>query len=93
MLKLAAYPRVYMKYSGVNYSSKQAFPFSDVKPIVRRLFDAYGPDRMVWGVLGTNMEEFSRAGAPVQRDVRLYARSRPGENRGETAMKLYRFGA
>jgi predicted TIM-barrel fold metal-dependent hydrolase len=93
VLKLAAYPRVYMKYSGVNYSSKQAFPFSDVKPIVRRLFDAYGPDRMVWGVLGTNMEEFSRQVRLFEEMFDFAREADRAKIRGETAMKLYRFGA
>ncbi len=60
VLKLAKLPHVYMKYSGVNYSSKEQFPFRDAQPIVRKALGAFGPDRMVWGGLGMNMEEFHR---------------------------------
>jgi len=41
VLKLAQYPRVYMKYSAVNYSSKQPYPYPDAKPLVRKAFDAF----------------------------------------------------
>jgi len=42
VLELARLPRVYMKYSAVSYSSKQAYPYPDAKPIVRKAFDASG---------------------------------------------------
>lgn len=60
VLRLAKYPRVYMKYSGVEYSSKQSYPYADAKPLVRRAFDAFGPDRLIWGGLGHNIEEFDK---------------------------------
>lgn len=60
VLKLARYPRVYMKYSGVAYSSKQKFPYADAKPIVRKFFDAFGPDRMIWGTLGGKMADYRK---------------------------------
>src|SRR5690242_17456263 len=49
VLKLAKLPEVYIKYSGVNYSSKEKYPYRDAKPIVRKTYDAFGPDRMIWG--------------------------------------------
>ena len=60
VLKLAKLPRAYMKFSGVEYSSKEKFPFRDVKPFIRRAFDAFGPDRIVWGTLGHDRAEFDR---------------------------------
>jgi L-fuconolactonase len=58
VLKLAKFPRVIMKYSGVNYSSKQKYPYADVKPIVRRIYDAFGPNRLVWGYFGHDLPQF-----------------------------------
>lgn len=58
VLKLARYPHVYMKFSGVEYSSKQPYPYLDAKPIVRQAFDAFGPDRMIWGGVGHDAEQF-----------------------------------
>ena len=60
VLKLARLPRVYMKYSGAEYSSKQQYPFADVKPIVRRCYDAFGPDRMLWGYFGHDRAGFDK---------------------------------
>jgi predicted TIM-barrel fold metal-dependent hydrolase len=60
VLKLAKLPRVIMKFSGVPYSSKQPAPHADAKPLVRRAFDAFGADRMIWGGLGMNAEQFSK---------------------------------
>jgi predicted TIM-barrel fold metal-dependent hydrolase len=60
VLELAKLPKVYMKFSGVRYSSRQEHPYRDVKPLVRRTFDAFGPDRMIWGGLGMNIPDFQK---------------------------------
>jgi predicted TIM-barrel fold metal-dependent hydrolase len=91
VLKLAKAGRVYMKFSGVRYSSKQAFPYKDVQPLVRRTFDAFGPDRMIWGGLGANMDEFRKA---VQVFDEMFAFASEGDRakiRGLTAARLFTF--
>jgi predicted TIM-barrel fold metal-dependent hydrolase len=60
VLKLANFPEVYMKYSGVEYSSHEKYPYRDVKPIVKAAFDAFGPDRLIWGAVGSSMAEFNQ---------------------------------
>ena len=60
VLKLAKFPQVYMKYSGANYSSKEKYPFADVRPMVRRIYDAFGADRMVWGYFGHDRAGFEK---------------------------------
>ena len=47
-----------MKFSGWVYSSKEKAPFHDIKPLVRRTFDAFGPSHMMWGGLGHSTKEF-----------------------------------
>jgi predicted TIM-barrel fold metal-dependent hydrolase len=63
VLKLGQIPRVYMKYSstGVASASKQPFPHPDAKPLVRRVYEAFGADKIVLGELGGNMTEFRQA--------------------------------
>ena len=61
VLKLAKLPRTYMKFSGWSYSSKQGPPYRDAKPIVRQAYDAFGPDRILWGGLGHNDQQFADA--------------------------------
>lgn len=46
---LARHPNVHVKVSGLPHFSKEAWPFADVAPHVRRLIDAFGPRRAFWG--------------------------------------------
>jgi predicted TIM-barrel fold metal-dependent hydrolase len=47
--KLAQYPNVSVKLSTAPYYSAESYPFSDMKPHIHRLFDAFGPRRCYWG--------------------------------------------
>jgi len=91
VLRLAGLPRVSMKYSGVEYSSKQPYPHADVKPLVRRLFDAFGPDRLIWGGLGMNMAAFERQRAMLEQMFDFATEADRARIRGLTAAKLYGF--
>ena len=51
-LKLTAlkrYPRVFVKISHTWSLSKEGFPFRDTFPLVQTLYDAFGPQRLMWG--------------------------------------------
>jgi len=61
VLALAKLPNVYLKVSALNYSSKEKAPYRDARPMVRRAYDAFGPDRMIWGGLGHSVPEFESA--------------------------------
>jgi predicted TIM-barrel fold metal-dependent hydrolase len=56
---LARYPNVSVKLSSIPLISNEPYPFRDAIPHIRRLFDAYGPERCYWGTDVTN--SFSRA--------------------------------
>jgi L-fuconolactonase len=52
LLKLVAlkrYPRVFVKISHTWSVSKEGFPFRDTYPQVQRLYEAFGPQRLMWG--------------------------------------------
>src|SRR5262249_49813808 len=49
LLALARYPRVYVKLSHLWSLSHQAYPYRDTHEQVRRLYDAFGPQRLMWG--------------------------------------------
>ena len=51
---LAKYPNVSVKLSASPLFSSEPYPFRDVKPRIRRLFDAFGPRRCYWGTDVTN---------------------------------------
>ena len=54
VLKLAELPRVVMKFS--NWPAYKG----DLARLTRRIYDAFGPDRMIWGMLGNTIEEYRR---------------------------------
>jgi predicted TIM-barrel fold metal-dependent hydrolase len=51
---LAKYPNVSVKFSGAVGNSLEPYPFRDMAPYLKRLFDAYGPERCCWGTDITN---------------------------------------
>jgi predicted TIM-barrel fold metal-dependent hydrolase len=89
VLRLAELPRVYMKYSGIEYSSKQPYPHRDVKPVVRRLFNAFGADRMIWGGLGMNMADYTKQSAMFDEMFDFASEADKAKIRGLTAARLF----
>jgi predicted TIM-barrel fold metal-dependent hydrolase len=51
---LAKYPNVSVKLSSAAHFSSESYPYRDMTPYIRRLFDAYGPRRCYWGTDVTN---------------------------------------
>ena len=51
---LAKYPNVSVKFSGAVGNSLEPYPFRDMTEYLKRLFDAYGPERSYWGTDITN---------------------------------------
>ncbi len=91
VLALAKLPKVYMKFSGWRYSSKQQHPYLDAKPLVRRTFDAFSADRMIWGGLGHNMEEFDKAVEVFEAMFDFAAEEDKAKIRGLNAARLFAF--
>ncbi len=89
VLAMAKLGNVYMKYSGVNYSSKEKPPYRDAKPLVRKTFDAFGPDHMIWGGLGHNMAEFREAQQTFESMFEFASDQDRAKIRGLTAAKLF----
>ncbi|MRX45203.1 amidohydrolase family protein [Agromyces kandeliae] len=49
LVALAAYPNVAVKASGITGAATDGYPFASAHEVLRRTFDAFGPDRMFWG--------------------------------------------
>lgn len=49
LLNWANYPNVYVKISNIKNSSQEPYPFPDTAPLIRKIYDAYGPERLMWG--------------------------------------------
>ncbi|HEY1066186.1 MAG TPA: amidohydrolase family protein [Pirellulales bacterium] len=45
---LAAFPEVYVKTSAFYALGKKAAPYTDLAPMIRRLRDEFGPQRLMW---------------------------------------------
>lgn len=58
-LSLAKYPNVSVKLSASPLMSQEPYPFRDMTPHIKALFEAYGPQRSYWGTDITN--SFSKA--------------------------------
>jgi len=57
---LAKYPNVSVKVSASPAISRESYPFRDVAVHIKRVFDAYGPQRCYWGTDLTN--SYAKAG-------------------------------
>jgi predicted TIM-barrel fold metal-dependent hydrolase len=51
---LARYPNVSCKMSASPGYSSETYPFGDMTPVLKRVFDAFGPQRCYWGTDMTN---------------------------------------
>jgi L-fuconolactonase len=48
LIALVRYPRVFVKISHTWSLSKQAYPWRNSQALVKRLYDAFGPRRLMW---------------------------------------------
>ena len=55
VLALARYPNVAIKATGAPSYSSEAYPYRNIHEHLRRIFDAFGPERMFWGTDITRM--------------------------------------
>ncbi len=66
VLSLTAFDKVYMKLSGLNHFATDAPLYLSARPFTRRVIEAFGPDRLVWGsgtpeIVDAHMEGYSEA--------------------------------
>lgn len=83
VLKLAKLPRSYMKFSNVSNA--------DVKPLVRRACDAFGPDRMIWGYFGHDAASFSKQVELFDTIFDFATEEDRQKIRGKNALKLFKW--
>ncbi len=83
VLDLARLGNVYMNLTGAPSLSHELFPFHDIWDAIRRVVDAYGPDRVMWG------SDYTRtAGLHSYWDGTHYLREVPGFTTEDLA-KIY----
>ena len=83
VLKLAALPRVILKYSGWEYYK------GDLGQLTKKLYDTFGPDRMVWGMLGNTPAEYQKNAARFEESLAFVSESDRAKIRGGNAQRLF----
>jgi predicted TIM-barrel fold metal-dependent hydrolase len=85
LLQLARFPNVHVRTSLHNPSKTRQMPYRDVWPFLRRVYDTFGPRRLVWA----NFFEYT-----IVKDVIPFFTSEDKEwILGRTAHRLYKFPA
>jgi predicted TIM-barrel fold metal-dependent hydrolase len=82
MVNLSKMRQFYMKISQLP---------ADSKPMVRRVYDAFGPDRLIWGSYGTSMPAFKEALAQMDDVFDFAPEAERVKIRGGNAMTLFKF--
>jgi len=49
VLDLARFSNVVIAYSGLYAASQEGYPYSDLVPFLKRIYDSFGPKRILWG--------------------------------------------
>jgi predicted TIM-barrel fold metal-dependent hydrolase len=71
LIRMAKYPNVRVKASALPTYSSDPYPFRDLHPIIRRVYDAYGPKRMFWGT------DLTRMPCPYKQAITLFTEELP----------------
>lgn len=66
VLALARYPNVAVKVSALPCFTSERYPFPGLHRHIRRIYDAFGPQRMLWGT------DYSRLPCPYRDAIRLF---------------------
>jgi predicted TIM-barrel fold metal-dependent hydrolase len=82
VMKLGKLPQIYMKYSNAK---------ADAKPIVRRVWDAFGPDRIIWGYFGHDRAGFEKETDLLDVMFDFAKESDRAKIRGANALKLFKW--
>jgi predicted TIM-barrel fold metal-dependent hydrolase len=83
VLKMAGLPKVVMKFS-----SWDAYP-GDLRTLTRRLYDAFGPRRIIWGTMGNTVEEFRARSARFEELLAFASAADRAAIRGGNAERLF----
>jgi L-fuconolactonase len=74
LLALKRYPRVFVKISHTWSVSREPYPYADAQSQVKRLYDAFGPQRLMWGTdwpLVENYCGYAKALAVVRDEMKF----------------------
>ena len=83
VLKLAELPRVILKYSSwAEYKG-------DLSRLTKRLYETFGPERIIWGTLGNTPAEYRKQVARFEELLVFASEADRARIRGGNAQKLF----
>ena len=83
VLKLAELPRVVVKFS--NWGEYKG----DLAKLTRRLYEAFGPERMIWGTVGNTPPEYRKQSERFEELLAFASEADRARVRGGNAQKLF----
>jgi len=97
IVELSRFDNIVFKLSDVKGRSKEEFPFRDVHPFIEALFDAFGPQRTIWGTGYPGHHRTKHNWLTLQDEIRLIREGLPfvspqdaDQILGQTAVALWR---
>ena len=83
VLKLAELPRVILKFSSwAEYKG-------DLARLTKRLYDTFGPERMIWGTLGNTLADYRKQAARFEELLAFAPEADRARIRGGNAQRLF----
>jgi predicted TIM-barrel fold metal-dependent hydrolase len=83
VLKLAQLPRVTMKFSGWDMYK------GDLPRLTRQVYDAFGPDRLIWGMVGSTLQDYRKQAARFDELLAFAPEADRAKIRGGNAQRLF----
>jgi predicted TIM-barrel fold metal-dependent hydrolase len=71
LLALAKYPSVAVKVSALPHHTTDSYPFRNLHPHLKRVYDAFGPKRMFWG------SDLVRLHCPYRQVITMFTEEMP----------------
>lgn len=94
LLDLARFPRVYVKISHTWGSSKEAYPWADTHEMVKRVYQAFGAPRIMWGTdwpVCLSKATYAQTLSVVRDEMDFFSPEDKEWVLGKTALKLWPF--
>ena len=101
LLAMAKHPNVWVKVSELSSVSKSGeYPFADAYPHVKRVYEAFGPDRLLWGTgfPGATRGEAKRPTlqeelAIIRAEIPFFSAADQEKILGRNAVRIWKFGS
>lgn len=85
VLRLSELPHVVMKFSGWEYYK------GDLNALTKRIYGAFGADRLIWGTLGNTLADYTRHSVRFDELLSFAPESERDKIRGANAERLFRW--